>query len=198
MAGDTESRGVDRVPTNGGALAAGEVTASYPELLNQVPAIIYIADTGDEGRWHYVSPQIKAILGFSSEEWRSDPTLWSQRLHGDDRERITAAETAAETGAADPRAIEYRMHHRDGHIVWIRDDALLVGDADGAMRWHGVMSDVTERKRVDTELERRAAQQSAVARLGEHALEGAGDLRADAGGGDAGGRGARRRGGRRR
>ena len=173
MAGDTDSRGVDRVPTNGAALAVGEVTASYPELLDQVPAIIYIADTGNDGRWHYVSPQIKAILGFSPEEWRADPTLWSQRLHPDDRERITAAETAAAAGAADPRASEYRMHHRDGHIVWIRDDALLVGDADGAMRWHGVMSDITERKRAEVELERRAAQQSAVARLGEHALEGA-------------------------
>ena len=75
MAGDTESRGVDRVPTNGAALAVGEVTASYPELLNQVPAIIYIADTGNDGRWHYVSPQIKAILGFSSEEWRSDAVV---------------------------------------------------------------------------------------------------------------------------
>ena len=137
-----------------------------------MPAIIYIADTGDEGRWHYVSPQIKAILGFSSEEWCADPTLWAQRLHPRMIASGSPPRRGAEAGEADPRAIEYRMLHRDGHTVWIRDDALLVGDADGAMRWHGVMSDITDRKRAEIELERRAAQQAAVARLGEHALEG--------------------------
>ena len=44
---------------------------------------------------------------------------------------------------------------------------------DGPKRWHGVMSDITEQKEAEAELERRAAQQAAVARLGEHALEGA-------------------------
>ena len=36
-----------------------------------------------------------------------------------------------------------------------------------------MLSDITERKQVEAELERRAAQQAAVALLGEHALEGA-------------------------
>ena len=64
------------------------------------------------------------------------------------------------------------MRHRDGHVVWIRDDARLAPDEDGIVRWHGVLSDVSERKLVEAELEQRAAQQSAVARFGEHALEG--------------------------
>ena len=72
--------------------------------------------------------------------------------------------------------------HRDGRIVWVRDDALMVEDEDGETRWHGVMSDITEQKEAERELERRAAQQAAVARLGEHALEGAStsDLMAEA------------------
>ena len=66
--------------------------------------------------------------------------------------------------------------------MWVRDDALLVEDEDGVARWHGVMSDITEQKEAEQELERRAAQQAAVARLGEHALEGAStsDLMAEA------------------
>ncbi len=46
------------------------------------------------------------------------------------------------------------------------------GSRMARLRWHGVLSDVTERKRVETELGRRAAQQAAVAKFGEHALEG--------------------------
>ena len=65
------------------------------------------------------------------------------------------------------------MVHRDGRTVWIRDDAVLAHADDGELRWHGMLSDITDRKAVEDELERRAAQQAAVALLGEHALEGA-------------------------
>ncbi len=143
----------------------------HPELLQRLPAIVYIADAGPAGHWHYVSPQIETILGFSTEEWLADPELWAKRLHPEDRDWVLAGE-AAPADAPQTTAIEYRMLHRDGWVVWIRDDAALVEEGT-SLRWHGVLSDVTERKRVEAELERRAAQQAAVAKFGEHALEGA-------------------------
>jgi diguanylate cyclase (GGDEF)-like protein/PAS domain S-box-containing protein len=152
---------------------SADAVGGYQELLDRVPAIVYIADAGDVGRWHYVSPQIRAILGYTAAEWCADPTLWARRLHPDDRERVLSHEERSADGAVGPGATEYRLRHRDGHVVWIRDDALLVRDRDGTMRWRGVLSDVSDRKQVEVELEQRAAQQSAVARLGEHALEGA-------------------------
>jgi diguanylate cyclase (GGDEF)-like protein/PAS domain S-box-containing protein len=144
----------------------------HAELLERVPAIIYIADRGRAGRWHYVSPQIETILGFAPQEWCDDPELWAAQLHPDDRERVLREE--ADPEARKLSAAEYRMFHRDGRLVWIRDDAVLVRDRDSGWRWHGVLSDVSDRKRADAELEHRAAQQAAVAVLGEHALEGAG------------------------
>ena len=71
----------------------------------------------------------------------------------------------------DPLPHEYRLFDRAGRVVWVRDDAFLAQDELGRGRWHGVILDITDRKLVEAELERRAAQQSAVARLGEHALE---------------------------
>ena len=38
--------------------------AGHSELLELVPAIVYVADAGETGRWHYVSPQIEQILGY--------------------------------------------------------------------------------------------------------------------------------------
>ena len=142
-------------------------------LLERVPAILYTADAGEFGTWYYVSPQIEAILGFTPAEWCGDPTLWATRMHPDDRQRVMDTESEIVNGAPSVGAAEYRLLHRDGHVVWVRDDALLVAVEDGAKRWHGVMSDITEHKEAEAELERRAAQQAAVARLGEHALEGA-------------------------
>ncbi len=95
------------------------------------------------------------------------------RVHPADRDWVLDSEAGHATDEGHPTAIEYRMLHRDGHEVWIRDDAALVELDDGTLRWHGVLSDVTERKRVEAVLERRAAQQAAVAKFGEHALEGA-------------------------
>jgi diguanylate cyclase (GGDEF)-like protein/PAS domain S-box-containing protein len=147
--------------------------ASYSELLERVPAIVYVADAGEAGRWHYVSPQIEQILGYTPAAWCADPELWLDRLHPDDRDWVVARENAQTGADRDGTALEYRMLHRDGHTVWIRDDAVLAREESGELRWHGVLSDVTERKAVEAELERRAAQQAAVALLGEHALEGA-------------------------
>jgi diguanylate cyclase (GGDEF)-like protein/PAS domain S-box-containing protein len=151
--------------------AARLLAWDHADLLERVPAIIYIADTGRSGRWHYVSAQIETTLGFRPDEWCADPELWAARLHPDDRERVLREE--ADPQARELGASEYRMLHRERRVVWIRDDALLVRDRDGRWRWHGVLSDVTDRKQTDAELEHRAAQQAAVARLGEHALEGA-------------------------
>src|SRR5579862_6691893 len=61
-------------------------------LLERVPAIVYVAEPGEFGRWHYVSPQIESILGFSPEEWCADPGLWACQLHPDDREMELARE----------------------------------------------------------------------------------------------------------
>jgi diguanylate cyclase (GGDEF)-like protein/PAS domain S-box-containing protein len=145
----------------------------YRGLLHRIPAILYTADTGESGRWQYVSPQIETILGFTPDEWCADPRMWASRLHPDDVARVLEDEAVMASGDLGVAAAEYRLLHRDGHAVWLRDDALLQEDEDGVYRWHGVMSDITDQKAAEAELERRAAQQAAVARLGEHALEGA-------------------------
>ena len=144
----------------------------YQRLLERVPAILYTAAPGTDGAWHYVSPQIETILGFTPEEWCADPMLWCQRLHPDDVEHVLAAEAAAASRGVRVSGDEYRLLHRNGHVVWVRDEAQLVQRADGTTCWHGVLSDITARKRTEASLERAAAQHAAAAALGEHALEG--------------------------
>ena len=171
----------DRRATGGGLTTAGAQALApahsraleHPGLLQRVPVILYTADAGEAGRWHYVSPQIETILGFTPEEWCADPEMWARRLHPDDAEHVLAEETDFADGAVFSAPLEYRLLHRDGHAVWVRDDALMIEGEDGVRRWHGVMSDVSDQKEAEAELTLRAAQQAAVARLGEQALEGA-------------------------
>ena len=141
-------------------------------LLRRVPAIVYTATQGVDGTWDYVSPQIEAILGFTPEEWCADPTLWRRRLHPEDAAHVLDGEQVPTLDPDGAVAIEYRLLHRDGRVVWVRDDAVLQRSPDGRMLWDGVLSDITDRKLAETQLQRSAAQHAAVAALGEHALEG--------------------------
>ncbi len=157
---------IDELGAMGPAVpSAAEASA----LIERLPAIVYVSEVGVDGHWHYISGQAEQILGFAPWEWLQDRYLWKSRVHPDDRERVFLREERLE----DPQtAEEYRMLHRDGRTIWVRDDAALITDEYGKLHWHGVISDITERKLTESELELRAAQQAAVAVLGSRALEG--------------------------
>jgi diguanylate cyclase (GGDEF)-like protein/PAS domain S-box-containing protein len=143
----------------------------YRRLVERLPAIVYSCEMGEHGRWRYVSPQIELILGYSPDQWMADPGLWARQLHPDDRERALEQENRKAAGTSGGPPIDYRMITRQGNVVWMLDEAVLEPDAGGTLVWHGVLYDITERKSAEQELRRAAAQQAAVARLGQHALQ---------------------------
>jgi two-component system, cell cycle sensor histidine kinase and response regulator CckA len=132
----------------------------YRDLVESVPGVVYIAEPGEGGRWRYVSPQIEDLLGYSPEEWTADPTMWFQRIHPDDRARVMEAEgRLISTSHSDQP--EYRMIARDGHVVWVRDQARYLEDGSDAL-FHGFMIDVTARKQAEEELHRSELRKQAL------------------------------------
>ena len=127
--------------------------------VERVPAIVYVAEPGPNGRWLYVSPQIESILGFSAQEWMADPGLWQKQLHPQDRETVIAQEErlliASET-AEGAYSETYRLRHRSGATVWVRDDSKALWAQDGRATWHGVLVDVTREKELEERLEHQA------------------------------------------
>jgi diguanylate cyclase (GGDEF)-like protein/PAS domain S-box-containing protein len=136
--------------------------------VERVPAIVYVAEPGPNGRWLYVSPQIEAILGFTAAEWMADPGLWMQLLHPQDqRSALLAGSALAEeadllaSGAEDKVYSDtYRLRHRSGATVWVRDDAMVLWDSEGHATWHGVLVDVTREKGLEERLEHQALHDS--------------------------------------
>jgi diguanylate cyclase (GGDEF)-like protein len=81
-----------------------------------------------------------------------DADLWPKILHPDDRARAMA-ENARHNETGEPFSLEYRLFAKDGRIVWVFDQAVLVRDERGAPRYsHGVMMDISERKQAEDEL----------------------------------------------
>jgi len=125
--------------------------ARYRQLVEQLPAITYVAEFGTNGNWEYVSPQITSFLGFSQSEWLSTAGQWLRQVHPEDRAHVMNAEEYSEhTG--ENVDIEYRMLARDGRVVWFRDRAIVSRTNDGRKIQHGFMLDITERKEAESAL----------------------------------------------
>jgi diguanylate cyclase (GGDEF)-like protein/PAS domain S-box-containing protein len=130
-----------------------EAKQKYGTLVEQIPAIVYI-DVADESMsTSYVSPQIHGLLGITPQEYEADPDLWYKHLHPDDRDRALSTYLEGRS-SGDPFTFEYRLIARDGRVVWFSDSAVAVTDADGAPLFvHGVMLDITDRKRAEEQVE---------------------------------------------
>jgi PAS domain S-box-containing protein len=140
------------------APALREAEAKYRLLVEQIPAVTYIDEVPDDDPTDltpvYISPQIERLLGYAPHEWLADPDLWNQVTHPDD---VEAAEEGARRCFEDgsPLSIEYRMIARDGRTVWVREEASLYRDEEGAPKfWQGIYIDITDLKRAEDELQR--------------------------------------------
>jgi len=124
----------------------------YRTLVERLPAITYIAELGTSGPWHYVSPQIESILGFSPEKWLSDPLNWLNHIHPEDHEIAFAAEKHFQE-KQDFFQAEYRMFARDGRVLWFRDEGVMLRSVpERGLLMQGVLYDITEHKRLEEQL----------------------------------------------
>ena len=129
-----------------------EVEAKYRSLVEQIPAVVYLGEYGEEGDWIYISPQIERIIGYTPQEWLDHPGPMNTFTHPDDLRRVREAEERSyRTGT--PFRCEYRMQRRDGQWVWILDEASVVRDEEGRpLFMQGLMYDITERREAEERL----------------------------------------------
>ena len=122
-------------------------------LVEVLPVMVYSEEFEVGGSRMWVNPQV-AMFG-STPETSSAKNFWKTRLHPEDRERVLAEEARCER-TGEPFRMEYRTIHGDGHVMWIRDECVLVRDDDGRpLYWQGVIVDLTDVRRA-LELEREA------------------------------------------
>jgi diguanylate cyclase (GGDEF)-like protein/PAS domain S-box-containing protein len=126
--------------------------AKFRTLVEQIPAIAYIAALDVPGNLLYISPQVRR-LGFSPEEWLADPEGLLKQVHPDDRAQVTAA-YAGSFESGEPLRCEYRVFTREGEMLWLLDEARVVRDALGEPLFlQGTLVDITQDRRVQEELE---------------------------------------------
>lgn len=147
-------RSDDRVET---ARALNRMEERFRELVEWIPAVVYEAETGGSGRFLYVSTHIQRLLGYTAEEWLADPLLWANSIHPDDQEWVLKLEGQQADGGPSPEGSpkmiggEYRMIHRDGRVIQIRDFARLIV-SENRRFWRGMMIDLSSEQMAEVSL----------------------------------------------
>ncbi|MCU1266436.1 MAG: domain S-box [Acidobacteria bacterium] len=125
------------------------VEAIYRTLVEQIPAVVFMAVLDKGIGEAYVSPQIEELLGFSQAEWLNDPVRWYHQIHPDDKDRWSGDAARLFLSGDSLRSV-YRVMARDGHAVSFHCEAKMVRRDDGRPWFiHGVAFDISDLKRAE-------------------------------------------------
>ena len=148
---------LQRQPHN--ALAVSPVRSRH--ILNSIPTVIYvlaITAKGFPSQW--VSDSVKKILGYEVDEALA-PDWWIDCLHPDDKG--AAVEKTSILMTRGHLVQEYRFRSKDGHYLWMQDEASLLRDADGQPKEIvGFWTNVTERKQAEEQAARAREQEAEI------------------------------------
>jgi PAS domain S-box-containing protein len=122
----------------------------YRGLIEALPLITYIDHVDDYATNVYTSPQAVDVLGWPISDWQSDNRFFEKILHPDDHDRVMREVVQGnETGEFNS---EYRLRHRDGHYVWMRDRSAIVDDGSEEPFARGFLLDITQQKQLEAQL----------------------------------------------
>ncbi len=129
------------------------------ELLRESEERYALAARGaNDGLWDwklpdneiYFSPRWYQMLGYSENDCWSRPTEWFGLIPPVDRDRVKAELMALRDGPQHEMAIEYRMKHKSGALIWVLTRGIAIRDEQGiAVRMAGSQTDITEGKVAD-------------------------------------------------
>src|SRR5215471_4367138 len=137
-------------------LSPVEVGRRYRTLIEQLPLVVYVDALDEVSSNIFTSRQIEPILGYSIEEWMEEAGLFARLLHSDDRERVLAAHAHTHE-THEPLSLEYRLIARDGRVVWLRDEGVVVLDErQQPLYLQGYLLDITREREAEEQLRQRA------------------------------------------
>lgn len=118
----------------------------YRLLIENINDVIFAVD--DNGRLIYISSFIKSISGYSPSELIDRP--FADFIHIDDRSAVIQRFQKYHSGVLKPG--EFRIMTKSGEARWVRAYGRPVYDGDRATGLRGVLTDITETKRLEAQL----------------------------------------------
>ena len=130
-----------------------ELQAQLTKIAATVPGVICSFRVRPDGSscMPYASAALEQLYGLRPEDVVDDSAPIFARIHPGDvgyvRETVAASASTLTAWRA-----EYRVIHPTKGERWIEGHSMPQREADGSILWHGFLSDVTERKRMEVAL----------------------------------------------
>ncbi|WP_296661978.1 diguanylate cyclase [Paraburkholderia sp.] len=160
MSRDSEGRALRMIGTTTDITSTREMAERLREtvnlitnLTNEVPGLVFQCRRTPDGRVSvpYASAGITEIYELTPEAVAEDASCIDALIHPDDLE-IWLASFAESAACLAPWHLEYRVQLPVQGLRWRQGDAKPQRLAGGVTVWHGFITDVTERKRIEAEL----------------------------------------------
>lgn len=140
--------------------ALRESEERFRQLAENIQEVFWNRDTS-ERQLLYVSPAYEKVWGRSLQSLLEAPESWLEAVHPHDRPRVVESLQRAQR---QPYDLTYRILRPDGEVRWIHERAFPVHDEQGLVyRLVGTSQDITEQKRIETQLLRAQRLQSTAA-----------------------------------
>ena len=122
------------------------------QTFSQGTVVLYICKAFGDYAPLFITPNIQSQLGYTDEEFLTEPDFWASHIHPDDRERIlNDLGNLFEEGH---HTHEYRFQHKNGSYRWMHDQLTLIRDATGTpVEIVGYWLDITLRKETENALQ---------------------------------------------
>lgn len=137
----------------------------YADIANSMPGAIF-QFSATEGNWRmdYISAGIEAIAGVTPAAIMADVNMLINRFHPDDVPLFVDSVTEV-VATLEPWAFEGRLYTNDGELRWWQGRSQPSISEDGRAVFNGVLLDITDRKRAEQEIQKRASELETVARV---------------------------------
>jgi PAS domain S-box-containing protein len=124
----------------------------FRTLVENVPLVVY--RLRPEGEILFVNQFVEDLFGYTPVEILSNPALWSEVLYDRDRPRVTAQREKIYQGGQE-LITEYRVKHKQGHLVDVIDHAIPLRTPEGLISVvDGIIMDITWMVRLHEQLVR--------------------------------------------
>src|SRR5215211_5004607 len=126
-----------------------EAEERYRTLVENVPAVVYVDRLDEVSSALYTSPPAEEMFGYPVQEWLADPEFFVKLLHPEDKEAVLAEHLRTDA-TGEKFEMEYRLIDRDGRVVWVWDESVIVQSEEEPIR-QGILLDITEQKQAEKE-----------------------------------------------
>jgi len=130
--------------------ALKESEQTYRTLVENVPLIVYLVMA--DGTVMFLNRFVEQTIGVALHQSSEHHEVWAEHIHPNDRTRVLAHFDECLTQGKEFFA-EYRMIHKDGHVLYVIDHAIPVFDDNNEfIRLDGIVVDVTARRELEQKI----------------------------------------------